>query len=799
MYARIILILCLIVPSHVFAQLTQNIRGVVYDKESKTPLIGVAVIQNDKANSAGTVTDDQGQYILQNVPVGKVSITVSYVGYQSITLSNVLVTSAKEVLLNIEMEESANKMLEVEVKAKKEHINEMALVSAKTFDVQETERYAGSRADPARMASNFAGVQGADDSRNDIIIRGNSPQGVLWRLEEADIPNPNHFSIPGTTGGPVSMLNNKTLANSDFFTGAFPAEYGNSTAGVFDLKMRNGNNKRHELTGQIGFLGTELAAEGPLSKKGAASYLFTYRYSTLKLFEGLNIKIGTNSVPNYQDGALKINLPVGKKSNIAIFGIGGLSKIDLIVSKLTEQPEELYGESDRDQYFYSRTGVGGVSFHHLIDKNTYTKVVIVQSVNEVGSRHDKVFRDVNYKVDSLKHVLGYTFNIKTTTSHWYINKKLSARSVIKAGIINNYFRVNMTDSSRQFPVSRQDWQHRLDYEGRTALLQLYAQYKYRPTDALTFTAGLHCQYLTHTKEAVVEPRIGMRLRTSYKGVITAGYGVHSQMQPMYQYFAHLPQNRAADMHNYNLGFTRSHHGVAGYEHVFSNVLRLRSEVYYQYLFNVPIETRTGSSFSGLNQGASFSRLFPDTLVNKGTGYNYGIELTIERSFHCNFYILATASLFDSKAKGNDGIYRNTDYNTRFASNLLAGYEPKIGKNSVLLTGVKITYAGGRLYSPPDVAASNTTGDLVVVEQQRNTLKFPHYFRADVRLGIRINARRFTHEIAADMVNIFGIKNVLSLSYNADLAAQGAYPFVKNYQLGFLPLFYYRVDFGSGRK
>jgi len=771
----------------------------VYDKESKTPLIGVAVIQNDKANSAGTVTDDQGQYILQNVPVGKVSITVSYVGYQSITLSNVLVTSAKEVLLNIEMEESANKMLEVEVKAKKEHINEMALVSAKTFDVQETERYAGSRADPARMASNFAGVQGADDSRNDIIIRGNSPQGVLWRLEEADIPNPNHFSIPGTTGGPVSMLNNKTLANSDFFTGAFPAEYGNSTAGVFDLKMRNGNNKRHELTGQIGFLGTELAAEGPLSKKGAASYLFTYRYSTLKLFEGLNIKIGTNSVPNYQDGALKINLPVGKKSNIAIFGIGGLSKIDLIVSKLTEQPEELYGESDRDQYFYSRTGVGGVSFHHLIDKNTYTKVVIVQSVNEVGSRHDKVFRDVNYKVDSLKHVLGYNFNIKTTTSHWYINKKLSARSVIKAGIINNYFRVNMTDSSRQFPVSRQDWQHRLDYEGRTALLQLYAQYKYRPTDALTFTAGLHCQYLTHTKEAVVEPRIGMRLRTSYKGVITAGYGLHSQMQPMYQYFAHLPQNRAADMHNYNLGFTRSHHGVAGYEHVFSNVLRLRSEVYYQYLFNVPIETRTGSSFSGLNQGASFSRLFPDTLVNKGTGYNYGIELTIERSFHCNFYILATASLFDSKAKGNDGIYRNTDYNTRFASNLLGGYEPKIGKNSVLLTGVKITYAGGRLYSPPDVAASNTTGDLVVVEQQRNTLKFPHYFRADVRLGIRINARRFTHEIAADMVNIFGIKNVLSLSYNADLAAQGAYPFVKNYQLGFLPLFYYRVDFGSGRK
>ncbi|OSZ78202.1 hypothetical protein CAP35_08045 [Chitinophagaceae bacterium IBVUCB1] len=783
----------------VYAQLQQNIRGVVYDKESKTPLVGVVVSLNEKGSTIGTVTDEQGGYILMNVPVGKVSVAYNYVGYQQVVLSNILVTSAKEVLLNIEMEESATKMQEVEVKAKKEYINEMALVSAKTFDVQETERYAGSRADPARMASNFAGVHGADDSRNDIIIRGNSPQGILWRLEDVDIPNPNHFAIPGTTGGPVSMLNNKTLANSDFFTGAFPAEYGNSTAGVFDLKMRNGNNKRHEITGQLGFLGTELAAEGPLSKKSGASYLFTYRYSTLKLFEGLNIKIGTNSIPNYQDAALKLNLPIGKKTNISVFGIGGLSKIDLIVSKLTEQPEELYGESDRDQYFSSNTGVGGVSFHHLIDKNTYTKAVIVQSVNDITSRHDKVFRDANYMVDSLKHVLGYRFNIQTTTAHWFVNKKLSARSVVKAGIINNYYRVIMTDSSRQFPVSRQDWQHRLDYEGRTALLQLYAQYKYRPSNALTFTGGLHGQYLTHTSEFVIEPRLGMRWRTSDKSVVTAGYGLHSQMQPLYQYFAHLPTAASTDMHNYDLGFTRSHHAVAGYEYVFSKVLRLRSEVYYQYLFNVPIETLAGSSFSGLNQGASFSRLFPNKLVNNGTGYNYGLELTIEKFFHRNFYMLATGSVFDSKARGNDGVYRNTDYNTKFATNLLAGYEPKLGKNSVLLTGVKITYAGGRLYSPPDVAASNATGDLVIVETQRNTLKFPDYFRADMRLGIRINARRFTHEIAADLVNVFAIRNVLSISYNADLAAQGAYPFVKNYQLGFLPLFYYRIDFGSGKK
>jgi len=711
----------------------------------------------------------------------------------------VLFTSAKEVVLDVEMEESATNLDEVVISDKREHINEMAVVSAKTFDVQETERYAGSRADPARMASNFAGVVGADDSRNDIIIRGNSPQGVLWRLEDIDIPNPNHFAVSGTSGGPVSILNNKTLANSDFFTGAFPSGYGNSTAGVFDLKMRNGNTDRYEFTGQLGFLGTELAAEGPISRKYKSSFLFTYRYSTLKLFEGLNIKIGTNSVPNYQDAAMKLNFPIGKKANLSFFGIGGISKIDLIVSNLTEQPEELYGESDRDQYFGSNTGVLGSSFSYIINSSTYSKITIAQTTTNVYAQHYKVFRDADFSVDSLKYILGYRFVTNATVAHWFINKKISNRHVVKFGLLNNYYHLNMVDSSRQYPVTQQAWLHRLNFNGGTNLLQAYLQYKYRPTDALTFTAGLHSQYLTHNGSKSLEPRLGIKYIASNTNIFTLGYGLHSQLQPLYQYFAVQPPAPVTAMHNYDMDFTRSHHTVTGYEHIFSRVLRLRSEIYYQHLYNIPIENRTGSSFSGLNQGSSFDRLFPDTLVNKGTGYNYGIELTIEKTFSDNYYILLSGSLFDSKAKGNDGVYRSTDYNSRFAVNMLTGYEYNLGKNSTLLTGLKITYAGGRLYSPADITASNATGDLVVVDSLRNTLQYKNYFRADVKLGVRINARRLTHEIALDLVNILNTKNVLAMSYNYDLAAQGQYPFVTQNQLGFLPLFYYRLDFGIARK
>lgn len=788
------LILCFIAYS-AKAQFTQTIKGTVVDKESKEFLIGVTVTVVDLKEVVGTSTDEQGTFIIENVPVGKHIIQLTYIGYQPITIANVLVTSAKEVILPLEMEESARKMDEVVVSAKREHINDMAIVSTKTFDVQETERYAGSRADPARMAANFAGVLGADDSRNDIVIRGNSPQGVLWRLEDIDIPNPNHFAVPGTTGGPVSMLNNKTLANSDFFTGAFPAEYGNSTAGVFDLKMRNGNSDRYELTGQFGFLGTELAAEGPISKKSGSSFLITYRYSTLKLFEGLNIKIGTNSIPNYQDAAFKLHFPIGKKVNLNFFGIGGLSKIDLIVSDLKEQPEELYGESDRDQYFHSNTGVVGSSLDYKINSSTYAKLTVAQTANEIGAQHIKVFRGADYQVDSLKDILDYSFSTYTTVAHLFVNKKISSRHVVRVGLISNYFYSNLYDSSRQYPPTRQDWQHRLNYQGGTDLLQGYVQYKYRPNDNWTITAGLHGQYLSHNGSKAIEPRVAARRRIGRKDMLNFGYGLHSQMQPLYQYYTRLPQNPIGTYHNYDVGFTKSHHFVAGYDHVFSNMIRVRTEAYYQYLYNVPIEKRIGSSFSGLNQGASFSRLFPDTLVNKGTGYNYGWELTLEKGFSKGYYVMFTGAIFESKAKGNDGIYRNTDYNGKFAMNLLGGYEKKLGKNGTLLSGIKVTYTGGRLYSPPDVAASNAQGDYVAVDSLRNTLQFPDYFRLDLKLGVRFNAKKVTHEVAFDLVNVLGIKNVLSLTYNPDLAAQGKYPFVQQNQLGFLPLFYYKVDFG----
>lgn len=775
--------------------LTQTIRGRVSDAVLKSDLPGVQVLVfKDSLKTGYAQTDAQGVYRLPDVPIGRITVKANFLGYHPVVFT-IEVTSAKEVILNFEMEESVVNVEEVTITAVKkgEVRNEMAAVSAKTFSVEETNRYAGSRSDPARMASNFAGVQGSDDSRNDIVIRGNSPFGLLWRLEGVDIPSPNHFSAPGTTGGPINIINSKTLANSEFYTGAFPAEYGNCNSGIFDLRMRNGNNEQHEFTGQFGFLGTELAGEGPLSKRTGSSYLFSYRYSTLKLFDALNIHIGTSAVPQYQDAAFKINLPGKDGSTISLFGIGGKSKIDILVSTQTEPEKEIYGDKDRDQLFGTSMGVAGVSYTKPLNDKTYMKLVLAHSGNESHTNHILVFRDTNYQLDSLVPNMAFRYIEQKSSANFFINRKFTTKISMKAGFFINYYNFNLLDSNLNTKTYR--FIVRNKYKGGTSLIQSFAQFRIMPSDKFVITAGLHAQYFAINSNSSIEPRAGAKWNFSKNQSFNFGLGMHSQMQPTYVYFTHAIDPKGTYIwHNKNIGFTRSIHNVIGYDLSPSQNLHIKAEVYYQYLYQVPIDIYS-SSFSLLNQGSGFNRIFPDTLTNKGTGKNYGIELTAEKFFSKDFFFMITASVYDSKYTGSDGVERNTDFNGNFGLNGLLAKEYKIGrnKNSVLTTGTKITYAGGTRYTPADTAASAMESALVGIDSLRNSRQFKNYFRWDIKIGFRANRKKITHEIGLDLINILNTKNVLGLIYS---------PNVKNptdvirqeYQLGFLPLFYYRIDF-----
>lgn len=787
--------------------ITQSIRGRVIDKDTRQPLPGVNItLMDDPEDIRGTVTDAEGYFALKALSIGRHELRFTFIGYLPQLVNNVQVNSGRETILNIELEESAIEMDAVEVSASRDGdpLNEMAIISARQFNVAETERYAGSRGEPSRMASNFAGVQGADDSRNDIVIRGNSPQAILWRLEDVPISNPNHFNIPGTAGGSISILNNKTLANSDFYTGAFPAEFGNANAGVFDLNMRNGNNQKHEFIGQFGFLGTEALVEGPLSKAKNITYMASYRYSTLALIGGLGINYGTDAIPKYQDASFKINIPGKGAQSFSVFGVGGISDIDILISD-QETPAErnIYGDNDRDQYFGSKMGLMGASYTRSLNEKTYWKNVIAFNYNEVSSYHELIYRHITtdsmYQVDSIKPLLQYKFQENKVTAHSFINSKLNSRNVIKAGVVAEEFFFDHADSTWIFDSTQVDylqWRVRYNSNAQALLLQPYVQWKHRTERGLTMTLGIHSQVFTLSNSVSwAEPRFALKKTLKDGSALSFGTGMHSQTQPYYMYFYSPTTNADGSRIYYNKGmdFSYSWHFVGGYERMLGKTLRFKSEVYYQTLWNIPVEQRS-SSFSLANTGSGFERFFPDTLVNEGTQNNMGVEFTLEKYFAKTYYFLATLSLFDSKYTGSDGVVRNTDFNGRYAANALFAKEFKLSKKSMISLGGKVTSVGGRWYGPADIVASNQAKELIVVDSLRNTEQFRDYFRLDIKINYRLNAKRVTHEVGIDLVNAFNRQNVLSLTYAPDENNDPNRSIRKEYQLGRLPLFYYRISF-----
>lgn len=794
----------------------QNVKGKVSDKATGIGLPGVVVkLKNDTSGKVNAVTDANGFYKLKNVPVGRREFIFSLLGYNTVPVSGIIVTSGKETVLDLEMEENLVQIAEVEVSAdnSKDVISDMQAVNMKQFSIEETERYAGSRNDPARMAANFAGVQGTNDSRNDIVVRGNSPAGVLWRLEEIDIPNPNHFAIAGSAGGPQSIINNKYLANSEFYTGAFPANYSNALGGVFDLKMRNGNNEKHERTFQFGILGTELAMEGPLSKKTGASYLITYRYSTLALFQSVKFQIGTSAVPKYQDAGIRLNFPTKKMGVFSFSGIGGLSNIDIILSNITERPRELYGDQSRDQYFGSNMGVGVFTHVYSFNSRTLMKTTLGYGSQSISSDHDLIVRADDYKPIGLARILNYRQEENKSTLSWYIKHKVNAANSFKAGFFVNRFDVNYFDNVKICSVYDtivgdillKPWKSRLHTKANFYLIQPYFTFSHRFNAKWSTNLGVDGQYLTLNDHWTLEPRANLRYQFRENQTLSLAYGLHSQMQPTYIYFAipdslvkngALVPNTEREMANKDLDFSKAHHVVLGYDLQMSKYLRIKTEVYYQYLWNIPVYA-VPSGVSLVNRGATFTRFFPIyNMQNYGTAQNYGLEFTIEKLFSKHYFVMYSASLFDSKYTGSNGKTYNSDFNGNYMMNLLAGLEYGLGKQkkNTIIVSTKFTYGGGKRYSPVNLAASNAIMDVVPDENKINTLQFAPYNRLDLRIAYRINAKRSNIEIALDLVNLMNTKNVLALSYAPDPSNYNADPLVKNYQLGFLPLFYVKVDF-----
>jgi hypothetical protein len=767
--------------------LTQTIRGTIMDEQSGNVLKNVTVVVGEDNLSISSISDSLGNFRLAGVPIGRRTIKATVIGYEDVILRNIEVTSSKEVVLEIRLTEKVVKLDAVVIKSSKQKsqaLNEAAMVSARQFSMDEAVRYSGTRNDPSRMAQNFAGVTGTNDARNDIIIRGNSPAGVLWRMDGIDIPNPNHFSTLGSTGGPVTILNTNTLKNSDFMTSAFPAQYGNALAGVFDLRMRNGNNEKHEFTGAMGFNGFEFGAEGPISNKNKSSFLIDYRYSMVAAIQSLGLNVGTgSSTPYYQDVNMKLNIPTKKAGTFSLFGLGGESHIRF--EPENDEDDNLYASDDgsvRDRNYKSLTGVIGVSHSYFFNPNTSGKITLAASGSRFKGDEDIIEEDkprkdaFNIMYQQVKYAAGYT-----------LNKKFNAGNQLTAGVLAD---INRLTLRQDFIKDGEDQLSTLvDTKENATLLRAFTNYAHRFNNQVSTNLGVYSQVFTLNNTSSIEPRWNIKYQFKLNQSLSFGAGLHSQIQPLEVYFYQSRNNTGqVELTNKDLGFVHSLHTVLGYDINFSRHLRLKTEAYGQYIYDAEVE-RQSSSFSMLNAGADFSFPNKTNLVNGGTGYNYGIEFTLERFLYKGFYYLATLTLFESKYKGSDALWRNTAFNTNYVTNLLIGKEFKLSERSSFGMDSKIAFVGGQRYTPFDMNNSMSAGYVIYKENEAYGLRNDPYWRWDFKISYSKNGRAATQKWYIDFQNLTANKNIYVRTLNPKTGVVNQIN-----QIGFFPNINYQITF-----
>lgn len=759
--------------------LVQNIRGQVVENITKIPIEGAVIQLITENKNLGAETLKDGYFIIENVEPGRYNIVISMIGFNSVSISNVIVTTGKETFLNIQLESnnfSTEEIFVTDDLEKDKPINTSALISARSFSIDETKRFAGTFDDPMRAVQNFAGVMSSPNiNSNGIVIRGNSPKGLLWRLDEVSIPNPNHFSYSGQKSGGLTIFSSQLLANSDFFTSAFPSEYGNALSGVFDMKFRNGNSFKREHTIQVGIQGVDFASEGPLFKNSNASYLINYRYSIFGFLQLID-KDMRNKIPSYQDLSFKVNIPAGNAGTFTLFGIGGIDK-----SKFDPDTDSTKWENleDRTKTTLNNTmGAFGLSYAVPLGRNTLMKTIFSGSGQTVD--YEKGFMNTSYNIEPVDNVSHKTSQLSGSA---YINHKFSSSHLNKTGVTYTqmYFNSNIS-SQNQFSGNYETF---VNDKGNTGILQAYTQSTVNLHERLTFSGGISFSHFVLNSSSTFEPRLSAKYLLTGRSALSFGFGNHSQYEDISVY---LSQNQTSvnsiTKPNINLQPSRANHFVLGYDLMLSSDLHLKIESYYQDLYNVPV--MRGSYYSMLNNPGGY---FNDSLINTGTGKNIGLDITFEKFLGNNFYYLFTASVFSSKYKGGDGVERNGRYNSNFAFNIIAGKEFYTKSQNVWGINLKASYNGGEYYIPVDLQKSQNENREVLDYTQIYTQNLKPFLYLDITLNYRINYSKTSMVFTAQAKNILNNKTVLGYSYNNYSKTVD-----EQTELGFVPMLSIKYEF-----
>lgn len=733
--------------------ITQTIKGTVIDEASQEaiPFATIEIMGTDPI--LGTTTDLDGNFSISNVPIGRYDIKFSFLGFEPIIKPEVVVTSTREVIISIGLKESITSLNEVEVKAKvlkDMPTNQMATVSARMLSVEEANRYAGGFDDPARLAASFPGVA-SNIGNNAIVIRGNAPKFLQWKIEDIEIPNPNHFADVGTLGGGgITALSSNLLANSDFYTGAFPAEYNNALSGVFDIKMRNGNNTDHEHSIELGVIGLDFASEGPLSKKKNASYLFNYRYSTLGLISKLLPEDAQGT--NYQDFSFKFKMPTKKAGIFSFWGIGLMDRSgtqaekDLALQSFYEDKDE----QDAKQYMAAT----GLNNRFIFKNSAYLNTTLAFSTNGVDLNTLRLDSAAQFHPENKIKSTNYNFTFKTV-----LNKKFGAIHTNKTGALLRGMAYNLI--LKENDETSSTLKTLVDENGFSMLASFFSN------SSFTFkkwmlNVGVNSQIFTLNNHYTIEPRLGVSYKINEKNKLSFGYGLHSRIEPLNIYFANTIMATTPQA-NKDLDFSKANHLVLSYDWNITEKLHLKLEPYYQYLYNIPVVRNSTNSLLNLQS----NWFIDEEYENLGKGQNYGLDVTLEQFINKGFYYLISGSIFNSKYKTNTDNWYNTRFNRNYLINFLIGKEFRLGKEKQSLFGLnaKVSLQGGDRYSIIDETASTLAQNVIYNE----TTPFTQQTKPSIVFNFTVNyewyKKKTAQKLSFKILNASAYKEFQGHRYN----------------------------------
>ena len=736
--------------SGVFSQNSGNIKGKVIDAQTRETLPFVSVVV--EGTTIGKSTDENGEFTINNVPLGYIKVSVSFLGYETILSDDYLVTNDRTPFIVIELAQTKEQLDEVVVQSQLFKKSVESPLSVQSLGIAEIEKNPGGNRDVLKVIQSLPGVASNPSFRNDIIIRGGAPSENRFYLDGIEVPVINHFQTQGSSGGPVGIINADLIRKVDFFTSAFPASDGNALSSIIEFTQKDGNPEKLNTRLTLGTSDAGITFDGPLGEK--TTFIASVRQSYLQfLFKLIKLPF----LPTYNDFQFKVKHQLSSNSEISLIGLGAIDKFKLnesVNDNITDEEtlkRNRYALSNipiQEQWNYT---VGAVYKH--FGKNTMQQLVLSRNVWNNNAK--KYFNNTDDPNDLL---LDYTSKEIENKLRFEITSTLKDNYKLNVGVgLENATYSNST--FQQLAIS--DGVQEIDFSSKLSMLKynLFGQISKKYLNAnLGVSLGFRLDASDYNSEMKnplnqFSPRVSLSYKLSDKLSVNATTGIYKQL-PAYTILGY--RNNLNELVNKNNGlkFIEAIHYVSGFELKPDKTSKITLEGFYKIYKNYPFSIRDQISLANL--GSDFGVIGNEEVTSTSKGRSYGVELLAQKKSFNGLYGIFSYTFVKSEFKDNLGSFIPSSWDNRHLLSITGG--KKLKKNWEI--GGKFRLVGGQPYTPYDFEASsiisnyNVSNSGILDYSQLNSERFKTYHQLDLRIDKTWYWEKLSFNFYVDIQNIY---------------------------------------------